>query len=329
MSSTPLSVALPVYNGADYIREALDSILAQSHGDFTLVVSDNCSTDDTPAILAEYAARDPRVRVSRSEKFLGQADNINRAVRLCDTEWIKLFCHDDLMDRDCLRVIHEIISIPDIDRVGLIGNNGSCLFKNGYVHSFGHSSGPRIRRWYGREAVAGMLSGNGPAYYPAITSAAVRRSAFAACGGFDGRYVHFDVFYWARLLMDWDLIEVSDLLTTTRIHGSQVAVSARTSLRTVEDNRRFWPEFLATYGDQLQLDSRARFRVRLKPVSAAASFIAIELMKGNVGRALQLWAGMPLVWQPLLPPVVAFNYKRERSRIRDLSQNVNIHMIHP
>src|SRR5262245_2196483 len=102
-----MGVALPVYNGADYLREALDSILAQDFGDFTLVVSDNCSTDDTPSILSEFAAKDSRLYVSRSERFLVQADNVNRAIELCDTKWVKLFCHDDIMKPECLSTIFQ------------------------------------------------------------------------------------------------------------------------------------------------------------------------------------------------------------------------------
>jgi hypothetical protein len=55
-----VSVVLPVYNGADYIRESMDSVLAQTHADFELIVVDDGSTDDTPEILASYTS-DPRV----------------------------------------------------------------------------------------------------------------------------------------------------------------------------------------------------------------------------------------------------------------------------
>jgi glycosyltransferase involved in cell wall biosynthesis len=58
-----ISVVLPVYNGADVIAETIDSILAQTDRDFELVVVDDGSTDETPRIIAGYAARDERVRV--------------------------------------------------------------------------------------------------------------------------------------------------------------------------------------------------------------------------------------------------------------------------
>lgn len=58
-----VSIVLPVYNGEDFIREALDSILVQTYRNFELIIVDDGSTDDTPGILDEYALRDSRITV--------------------------------------------------------------------------------------------------------------------------------------------------------------------------------------------------------------------------------------------------------------------------
>lgn len=58
-----ISVVLPVYDGERYLREALDSILAQTFSDFELIAVDDRSTDSSPAMLAEYAERDSRMRM--------------------------------------------------------------------------------------------------------------------------------------------------------------------------------------------------------------------------------------------------------------------------
>lgn len=60
-----VSVGMPVYNGEQYIREALDSLLAQTFADFELIISDNASTDGTKAICLEYAGKDSRIRYVR------------------------------------------------------------------------------------------------------------------------------------------------------------------------------------------------------------------------------------------------------------------------
>ena len=68
-----VSIGLPVYNGAVWLSEAIDSLLAQTYGDFELIISDNGSTDDTQEICEQYAARDKRIRYERHETNRGLA----------------------------------------------------------------------------------------------------------------------------------------------------------------------------------------------------------------------------------------------------------------
>jgi glycosyltransferase involved in cell wall biosynthesis len=91
----PVSVGVPVYNGARYLPEALESVLSQSYGDFELVISDNASTDATEEICRDYVARDGRVRYHRVEKNRGIAWNFNRVVWLSQGRYFKWMSHDD------------------------------------------------------------------------------------------------------------------------------------------------------------------------------------------------------------------------------------------
>jgi len=63
MSDPLISIILPTYNGARYLRKSIDSCLAQTFADFELIIVDDCSTDDTGGIAEEYARKDPRIRV--------------------------------------------------------------------------------------------------------------------------------------------------------------------------------------------------------------------------------------------------------------------------
>jgi len=66
-----VSIGLPVYNGERFLAGAIESILAQTFGDFELVISDNASTDGTSEICREYQARDSRVHYLRNETNIG------------------------------------------------------------------------------------------------------------------------------------------------------------------------------------------------------------------------------------------------------------------
>jgi len=90
-----VTIGLPVYNGAAYLRAALDTLLAQTFDDLELVVVDNGSTDATPALLAEYAQRDARIRIERSAQNRGAAWSHNRCVELARGELFRWATHDD------------------------------------------------------------------------------------------------------------------------------------------------------------------------------------------------------------------------------------------
>jgi glycosyltransferase involved in cell wall biosynthesis len=91
-----VSVVMPVYNGQAFLREAIESVLAQTHLDLELVAIDDGSADESPAILADLAVADPRVRVIRQANG-GGARARNRALQEARAEWIINLDQDDLM----------------------------------------------------------------------------------------------------------------------------------------------------------------------------------------------------------------------------------------
>jgi glycosyltransferase involved in cell wall biosynthesis len=322
-----ISVALPVRNGANYLAFALDSILAQTFTAFELHVSDNASDDETPAILADYAARDARVKVSRSHELIPQAANVNRAVRLCPSQWIKLFCHDDLMREDCLSQIAEAIAtVPD--STGLIGNGEQHLFGNGYLAPAEPDLGLVVLG--GHDAIARKLWDVSRAVpFPALTTATVRRDAFEAAGGFDPRYLYFDLFCWLQLLLSHDYAVVYAPLTVNRIHAAQVAVRARASLRELFDLRAFLPAYANRNGSVLGMSMKARMRVRLIPAALAARGVAGDWIAGRKLRALRTFFRIPMIYWPVLPLLVVRAIRGERIRLGALAAHVPPELLYP
>jgi glycosyltransferase involved in cell wall biosynthesis len=78
---------MPVFNEAKHISATIESILAQDFTDFELIILDNYSTDETPAICREFAARDPRVRFLRNETNIGAMNNFNKVFGLARSEY--------------------------------------------------------------------------------------------------------------------------------------------------------------------------------------------------------------------------------------------------
>lgn len=95
MSRPRVSVLVPCWNDASYLDAALESVAAQSHPDFEVVVSDDGSTDDSPAIADAWARRDIRFRFLRSEANRGMAENWNHALRAARGELVTKLDGDD------------------------------------------------------------------------------------------------------------------------------------------------------------------------------------------------------------------------------------------
>ncbi|VIO65181.1 Putative glycosyltransferase EpsE [Bradyrhizobium ivorense] len=91
-----LSIGVPVFNGQQFLPELLDSLLAQTFGDFEIVICDNASSDQTSGICCEYERRDSRIRYIRNSRNLGAIANFNRVFELSTAPLFKWAAHDDL-----------------------------------------------------------------------------------------------------------------------------------------------------------------------------------------------------------------------------------------
>lgn len=329
MSQRLVSVVLPVRNGANYLGAALDSVLAQSFSDFTLHVSDNASDDGTADMLSDYARRDRRVVVSRSVEPIGQVANMNRAVSLAQTPWVRMLCHDDLMRADCMAQTLAAVQAVDASPVVLIGNGEHHLYANGYLTPQ-TPDGP-LQRYQGTEVLRRRFSGASDAVpLPAVTTVTLRKTALEAHGGFDPRWVHFDVFCWYKLLVSADYAFIPAQLTTNRIHGAQVAIAARGSLRSAEEHRAFVSEFIARNAAAIGLDWRARLRARLIAPGYAASAMVAEL-RGGQGwtQVMRLANRLPLVWLPMMPALTLRAWRRDARNFEALRRHVPVELLYP
>jgi glycosyltransferase involved in cell wall biosynthesis len=340
-----ISIALPVYNGANFIKEAIESILAQDYRDYEFIIVDNGSTDETPKIIQTFAKNDNRIKFFAFTKHLGQVENVNRAAQMCTSEWIHFFCHDDIMLQGCIRNVVEAIEKTKSNKdIALISHKPAWLFMNNIVKApfnvidkkvifeyteFMNKSTVDVINYelhQKRETAQNIINGKGP-YLPALTTAIIRKEVFESLGKFSQNYIHFDVFFWMKLVKTFSYLELDKALTLTRIHGSQVAVDGRKSLRTVADNKVFWKQYLKWVTDKPTLKQRAI--AFLKPITAATGIMTVTMIRFGFFKSIIILFKLPFYWWPFILLYLPKRYQMEINKNGDLNQIVPVELIYP
>jgi glycosyltransferase involved in cell wall biosynthesis len=128
-----VSVVTPVYNGGKYLRECIESVVAQRYGNWRYTIVNNCSTDDSLEIAQRFASREPRVRVHDNVDFLSIIDNHNHAISLIDPDsaYCKPLMADDWLYPECLEtMVSCALTQPSIGLVCCLASteNNQVLF---------------------------------------------------------------------------------------------------------------------------------------------------------------------------------------------------------
>ncbi len=106
-----VSIGMPVFNGEKYIREAIDSVMAQTFTEFELIISDNGSTDKTEKICREYAKNDLRIRYIRQPKNRGINFNSNFVLQKARGLYFTWLAHDDILEKQFLKETDSYLSL--------------------------------------------------------------------------------------------------------------------------------------------------------------------------------------------------------------------------
>jgi len=214
MSDVPLaSIGVPVYNGAQTIRAALDSVLTQDYPHLEIVISDNGSTDETEAICREYARRDPRIFYHRAERNMGAVWNYNRVFQLSNGKYFMWAAADDTRESSFVRACLECL---ERDSKAVLCYPIVCVMTPGFP-SVDVLDGIELTRREPQDRLGAMMRADwwkwGLAIYGLIRSDALRRTRlFENVYGGDYRIVlqlclqsHFvrcgdTTFYYTRMV---------------------------------------------------------------------------------------------------------------------------------
>jgi glycosyltransferase involved in cell wall biosynthesis len=217
MPSPRVTIGVPVFNGQKYIRYTLESLVAQTFGDIEILVTDNCSTDSTPQIVAEYASRDPRVKYFRNETNIGPALNYNRSIELARGEYFKWNPADDVCAAE---FIEKCVAVLDTDasavlaypRTNVIDTEGKVCYPYEYEIAF---DDPRPHVRLGRIVNVNHKIHGAHELYGVVRTASLRKTP-----GFR-THVRGDSVLIARLLLLGRFIRVEQHLFFNRDHSDR------------------------------------------------------------------------------------------------------------
>jgi glycosyltransferase involved in cell wall biosynthesis len=256
-----VTVLMPVRNGAAWLQAAVDSILAQTFGDFEFLVIDDGSTDATPEILR--GSRDPRVRVVTHPENLGLVPTLNEGLRLARGRFIARQDHDDLSYPERLaKQVGYLRAHPDCLLVGSeafasIGDEARAyrLLRPGNTESI---------RWY-------LCFDNAFIHSAVMFRRDVLRDEF---GGYPQSFHSEDYALWSRVAAERDTANLTEPLLAYREHAASVTGSmspeAAASFDAATQEIR-WRNLQALFGEEVTVeDARvlSTYRRDFSPASA-------------------------------------------------------------
>jgi glycosyltransferase involved in cell wall biosynthesis len=204
-----VSIILPTYNGARYLREAIESCLAQTYRNWELIVVDDCSHDATPQIVAEYMAREPRIRSIRHETNKKLPSALNTGHAAAQGSYLTWTSDDN---RYLPRALEEMIQfLEERPAVGLV--YADCVL----VDDAG-----RYLRDYPAQPASKLAYMNplGPCFL-------YRRSVYQQVGGYDTEaFLAEDYEYWLRVSRHFELAPLHQTLYEYRWHNDSLTNTA-------------------------------------------------------------------------------------------------------
>jgi glycosyltransferase involved in cell wall biosynthesis len=303
MHPVKISIVIPVYNGANYVCQAVDSALQQFTRALEVVVRDNASTDSTVSLLQPYCGA-ATFRLIAGSELLPTLHSWDAAVRATAGDWFLILGHDDRLDADLITRATAIVQanpsvewIINIHRV--IDSEGRPLAASRRHAPTRALSGP-----VSSGAFLDVMTKRGMFFTP--SGVVVKRSLYDRLGGFDLRYPYAgDWDFYLRAGMEGKVYVQPDPILDYRIHPQQG--SCNFILKDHGDTNIFF-EKLATLGHKLttrqlqqvieQMSAHLRRTISHQMSRTNASHSEILMQRSRVSETLNRWQQSDLPGAP-------------------------------
>jgi glycosyltransferase involved in cell wall biosynthesis len=217
MNLPAISIVMPVYNGRQYLRLAIDSVLAQEFQNYELIIWNDCSTDESLEIINGYD--DPKVKAFSSHQNGGLFKTINLGIQASSGPLIRLWCQDDVMKPNCLAT--EVDFHSRFPEVGLEFSMYDVIDESGAVIIPAKPSEhpPVLSRELANQLMFyhGSIPGN-------ISNVVLKRTVLEAVGLFrEDLVIAGDFEMWVRIAGHYSLGFISEPLIFVRGHAGQLS----------------------------------------------------------------------------------------------------------
>ena len=263
-----VTIGIPTYNRADlFLHDAINAALQQTYSNIELVISDNCSTDDTKSVVKSFT--DPRIRYFRQKTNIGANNNFNFCLQQARGDYFLLFLDDDQIDPDfvetCMDAAEDKKNIGII-RTGtrMINEVGETVFER-LNKSGGLTFVELLRAWFRNETT----------FY--LCSTLINTRALQEVGGFHSRHNLFqDVGAELKVAASLGRVDIEEAKAGFRTHDGNMGAAAR--IRDwCEDSQELLDilsELVVENEELIQKEGRQFFcRMNYGRATAVASFI--------------------------------------------------------
>ncbi len=217
-----VTVVALCHNHAPFLREALDSVAAQTYPHLEVWLVDDASTDGSPAILREYAAAHPAWHLLLLPKNVGNCRAFNQAFWQSAGEYVVDFATDDVLLPD--RLARQVAQFQGLDAsYGMVYSNAELIDEQGRPLGLHHCPGEPARR----QPASGWLFADVLArYFISTPTMLMRRACLAALGGYDETLAYEDFDFWVRASRDWQFDYLDAVTTRKRQHPRSLGARA-------------------------------------------------------------------------------------------------------
>jgi len=224
-----VSVVMPVYNAQAYLAQAIGSVIAQSFPDWELLLVDDGSTDASPAIAAEPAARDARIiPMSSARGRRGAAAARNAGIAAARGQYVSFLDADDLYEPDMLATY--VAALDDDPQAAWAYGATRWFHEDGSRRDYRERLGVHLDRRYAPPVLLNRIILEERGDIPCTCAVMIRKAALDTVGGFEERFkLYEDQSLWVKLLLASPVRVIAGCHATYRQHGSSTSSAATAS----------------------------------------------------------------------------------------------------